>query len=650
MKKMKIGQKVILSYLIFGLIYMSTTIYLIISLNKLGRLQDEGADRAVHGQITAKYSNIGSVSYRIIADAIINHSKDSQHDWANRKEEVRNEFEEIAKIVDTPQEKRWLEEAKKSNNQIENIVDNSLFPLIFDQREEVSGKKEKITIIDDQIDKLLIEIQVPISKISESILAESDKGDKDFDIENTSVVKSLITVIVLVLIGLSLFAVYMSNNVKNILATLLNHMAVITTSMKSGKLDTRLNAQQVNFEFRDIAEGINTILDSLIAPLTVAAGYIDNISKGDMPEPIRDDYKGDFNLIKNNLNSLIAATCLITEKARMIANGDLTVELKKRSENDELMESLTNMVQATAKVIREFNVASEYIAKASFELSSSSQQLSQGASEQASAAEQVSSSMEEMASNIQQNTENAQQTEKISIAAASGINQSREAAMMAITTMKEIASKISIVGEISFQTNILALNAAVEAARAGEHGRGFAVVAAEVRKLAERSKIAADEINNLSYAGVGTSEKAGQQLQTIAPEIERTAKLLQEIAAASIEQNSGADQINNAIQQLNQVTQQNAASSEEIATSSEELSSQAEHLLETISYFKIDGMTAHKNQPTSERQQLYTSRKVQAKPVGSNSPQKQTGASSKGVNINLGQAENNQKDSEFTNF
>lgn len=279
--------------------------------------------------------------------------------------------------------------------------------------------------------------------------------------------------------------------------------------------------------------------------------------------------------------------------AETVARGDLTVEvdqalLGQKDEIGHLARSLQQMVEQLRDIIGDVIAGADNISSASQEMSSTSQQLSQGASEQASSAEEISSSMEEMVSNIQQNTDNAMQTEKIALQAVEGIRKGSERTDVAVKSMKEIASKVSIIGDIAYQTNMLALNAAVEAARAGEHGKGFAVVAEEVRKLAERSQIAAEEIDVLSVNGVDVAEAASKQLAEIVPEIERTAKLVQEIAAASMEQNSGADQVNNAIQQLNQVIQQNAAASEEMASSSEELSSQAEQMKDVVSYFDIE--------------------------------------------------------------
>ena len=186
--------------------------------------------------------------------------------------------------------------------------------------------------------------------------------------------------------------------------------------------------------------------------------------------------------------------------------------------------------------------------------------------------------MEEMASNINQNADNAMQTEKIAMKAALDAEESGKAVTEAVSSMNEIASKISIIEEIARQTNLLALNAAIEAARAGEHGKGFAVVASEVRKLAERSQNAAGEISELSASSVDIAEKAGDMLLKLVPDIKKTAELVQDISAASREQNNGVNQINNAIIQLDSVVQQNASASEEMASSAEELSGQAEQL------------------------------------------------------------------------
>ncbi len=318
---------------------------------------------------------------------------------------------------------------------------------------------------------------------------------------------------------------------------------------------------------------------------------------------LRDLRKNNLTLIIIGLLVIIVVVALMTFRIRQIispikvmdsylaevANGDLSKELHIDSSNEVGMiaKSISKTVQQLTTVIDEVVSGSLSILEASTQLKETSNALSASANEQASSIEEVSSTMEQITSNIQQNADNSKQTELVSIEANKGIQDVSERSQQAEEANRKIADKITIINDIAFQTNILALNAAVEAARAGEHGKGFAVVAAEVRKLAERSKFSADEIVELAQTSLELSKVAGEVMLTSIPQITKTTQLVQEITAASNEQNNGANQVNSAIQQLNNVTQQNAASSEEVAASADHLSSQAENLKNVISFFKV---------------------------------------------------------------
>ncbi|MEW6521939.1 MAG: methyl-accepting chemotaxis protein, partial [Thermodesulfobacteriota bacterium] len=269
--------------------------------------------------------------------------------------------------------------------------------------------------------------------------------------------------------------------------------------------------------------------------------------------------------------------------------------------------------------------------------------------EQAAAAEEASSSMEQMSSNIRQNADNALQTEKIAVKSASDAQEGGKAVNQTVGAMKEIAGKISIIEEIARQTNLLALNAAIEAARAGEHGKGFAVVASEVRKLAERSQKAAAEISELSSASVEVAEKAGDMLSKMLPDIQKTAELVQEISAASKEQDTGAEQINKAIQQLDQVIQQNAGASEEMSSTAEELSAQAEQLQGIIAFFKVDG---HGARPGAGNKVHGHPQIAHVKTVshGRRAPSPGGGASAKGMSLQMDDGQGDELDTAFEKY
>ena len=329
------------------------------------------------------------------------------------------------------------------------------------------------------------------------------------------------------------------------------------------------------------------IARSITRPLRAAVKVADGLAVGDTTIEIPAASKDETGQLLASMQTMVESQQQVVQLADQMAQGNLTVQVVPRSEKDEFMRSLAAMVERIEEIIQEAQVAADNVISGSQALSASSEEMSQGATEQAASAEEASASVEEMTANIRQNADNASSTEKIAVQAATEAEQGGKAVSETVQAMQMIAEKITIIEEIARQTNLLALNAAIEAARAGEQGKGFAVVAAEVRKLAERSQVAAGEINELSVSSVTVAEEAGTMLSALVPNIQRTAELVQEISAASREQDAGADQIAKAIQQLDSVIQQNASASEEMASTAEELNSQADQLQHTIAYFKV---------------------------------------------------------------
>lgn len=480
----------------------------------------------------------------------------------------------------------------------------------------------------------LIETEKDLGQVEHIAMAMAEKLKEEVhQAEREAETTAVVLMVVALVFGIGL-ALFMSRSI----TTPLKQGVLVANEISEGNLtlDVQVDRQD---EIGDLLKAMK----NMVANLNGTARVVEQVADGDLGVEIKP--LSDKDTLGKAMQRMVANLADIAALVRKISQGDLTVDLHVRSDKDILAVSIKDMVEKLTSVIIDVQEAAGNVSSGSQEMSTSAAQLAQGASEQAASAEESTASMEEMGASITQNTDNAQQTEKIALKASTDARESGKAVTETVTAMKDIAEKISIIEEIARQTDLLALNAAIEAARAGEHGKGFAVVASEVRRLAERSQKAAGEIGQLSSSSVQVAEKAGNLLEKLVPDIQNTAQLVQEISAASTEQNAGTQQVNMALQQLDTVIQQNAAAAEEMSSTSEELAAQSEMLQDAVAFFQVaSGNTRQtkKNTVPAPSAKRLAPPKTTRKPDGARtSPPKESSSNRKGLDIILDDPEEN---------
>ena len=592
LEKMRTATKLSLG---FGIVLVLMGILGIFSLQRMATVNDMSTEIATNWMPSVRAVeeiNTGTAEYRLREYRHINSQtpelmREAENSMSELMDKLNKDRATYEKLISSPEEKALYEAFSKKFDKYMDLHERILIVSRQNKTNEaMTLMREGIIIYNDFSEDLVKLIEMNIDGGNNA----SHQGDIIYS-EAQKMVMGII--IAAILLGIIIAFVI----IKDIMRSLGGEpaeVAEIANQIAAG--NTSVSITLNNNDTTSLKSSMKRMVDMIKTIIEEESEVFGAMAKGDFTKRINSDiWVGDLGVVKISVNEMANIIKTIIEEEIEVfgamANGDLTQRITSNIWVGDLAlvkSSANGMGEKLQNIVIEVQNSADQIASASEQVSSTAQSLSNGAMVMAGNLEETTSAIEEMTASINQNAANARTTNNMATSASQMAEEGGNAVNQTVDAMKDIAGKISIIEDIAYQTNLLALNAAIEAARAGEHGKGFAVVASEVRKLAERSQIAAQEISKITGDSVKISEQAGELLKEMVPQIKQTAELIQEIAAASGEQDNGIGQINNSMTQLDQVTQQNASGSEELASASEEMSTQAEQLKTMMAFFKVE--------------------------------------------------------------
>ena len=629
-----LNRKLTVGFTIAAAVVIALALLNWVTLADLAALQDVAAHRAEDARFLQEVAGMGAKGYEIIADSVINRDLGaSRRNWGAYKTELLQDMTRGEQIADTPEGRGLARTARSSFEELLRVYEQEMLPLLRASTDNMT----EIRAVDAKLDEAIARATEAYGSLLRYHASEAEKAGRAFDADiqagvRTAVLMSLLGVLVTISAS-----VLLGRNIAGILSSLTKESEKLTAAVLDGRIETRGDVESINFEFRPVVQGMNDTMDAFTRPLNLAANYVDRISKGDIPAKITDTYNGDFNNLKNNLNTCIDAVGLLVSDSASLARGAVEGRLKNRADasrhqgdfarvihgiNDTLdavikpmeesagvlailanrdlrarvkgdyagdhanmKDSINTMADSLHAAITQVTGTTDQLSAASEQIAASSQTVSQGTTEQASALEETSSTLEEIASMTRQNADNTQQAKALAQATKVAASAGSLSMAQMVESMGKIraaaegtAEIIRDINEIAFQTNLLALNAAVEAARAGDAGRGFAVVAEEVRNLALRSKDAAKKTEELIKLSVTLAEEGGTISRAVNGNLAGIVTSVSKVTDIVGEIAVASQEQARGVDQVNKAIQQMGQVVQQSAANSEETSSSAAEL------------------------------------------------------------------------